>query len=445
MTSKNTPKRKKKAAAPRKAAAKKPSSRQKIKADEAVKARTEEAPVSVAEAKAEKATVETPAEGGQDKARPQEGAGVKPRPKMPAPAAERQRRTFTGIVAWLALALSIGALTGAGYLVFDHWRTSKSVQDGDAALARLNRTLNATQDSLANLEQRLGSLAARDMASVGELQSLERRLNERLQDLESLPGRVGNLEGAISSLRGISTGVRDAWLLAEAEYYMQIANAQLQLAGNPHLAGLALSYADDRLMQLADPALTEIRRALSDELRSIEVMERPDIEGVTLMLASLASVVDSLPLRQEVDASDEETDEIDPDLSGFDRALALLKRAVGEVVTVRRTDEAIEPLAAPDAVYFLRANLALQLQAARLALLRNEKEIFEQSLDDASIWLARYYDTESAPVQSTLATIAEIRDGLFSVSPPDISESLRLLRQHVTLSGSATPPVAEPD
>lgn len=445
MTSKNTPKQKKKAAATRKGTAKKSPSRQKAKADDTVEAKTEAAPVSVAEARAKKAPVETPAEGGQDNVRPQEGARVQPRPKMPPPAAERQRRAVTGIVAWLALALSVGALTGAAYQVFDNWRTSKSVQDGDAALARLNRTLNATQDSLTNLEQRLGSLAARDMASVGELQSLERRLNERLQDFESLPGRVGNLEGSISSLQGISTGVRDAWLLAEAEYYMQIANAQLQLAHNPHLAGLALSFADDRLLQLADPALTEIRRALSDELRSIEVMERPDIEGVTLMLASLAGVVDSLPLRQEVGVSDEETDEIDPNLSGIDRALASLKRAVGAVVTVRRTDEAMEPLAAPDAVYFLRANLALQLQAARLALLRNEKEIFEQSLDDAATWIARYYDTESAPVQSTLATIAEIRDGLFSVSPPDISESLRLLRQHVTLSGSATPAVAEPD
>ena len=175
--------------------------------------------------------------------------------------------------------------------------------------------------------------------------------------------------------------------------------------------------------------------ALSDELRSIEVMEKPDIEGVTLTLASLASVVDSLPLRQEVDVPDSETGEIDPELSGMDRALASLKRAVGDVVSVRRTDEAAAPLTAPDAVYFLRANLGLQLQAARLALLRNEKEIFEQSLDDANKWLTRYYDSESAPVQSALETIAEIRNGMFSVSPPDISKSLRLLRQHVTLSG----------
>jgi uroporphyrin-3 C-methyltransferase len=376
-----------------------------------------------------------PAEEPRVEIRPQETDSSGPRFEATSPEPPRQRRGSTGFVGWLAVILALGALTSSAYLVFDNWRTGSSGQENDAALASLDGTLSATRDSLNSLEQRLDSLASRDVASVGELQSMERRFNERVENLGSLPGRVSNLEGSIASLQGISKGARDAWLLAEAEYYMQIANAQLQLAGNPHLASLALSFADERLLQLADPALTEVRRALSDELRSIEVMEKPDIEGVTLTLASLASVVDSLPLRQEVDVPDSETGEIDPELSGMDRALASLKRAVGDVVSVRRTDEAAAPLTAPDAVYFLRANLGLQLQAARLALLRNEKEIFEQSLDDANKWLTRYYDSESAPVQSALETIAEIRNGMFSVSPPDISKSLRLLRQHVTLSG----------
>ena len=150
-------------------------------------------------------------------------------------------------------------------------------------------------------------------------------------------------------------------------------------------------------------------------------------------------------MRQEVETLDTSAGEVDPELSGMDRALASLKRALGDVVSVRRTDEAAAPLTAPDAVYFLRANLALQLQAARLALLRSEKEIFDASLDDASDWLNRYYDTDSAPVQSALDTIAEIRDGTFSISPPDISESLRLLRQHVTLSETKALPRVEPE
>jgi uroporphyrin-3 C-methyltransferase len=378
-----------------------------------------------------------------DEARPKQPDATGPRFTTPPTDPPRQARGSSGFIGWLALILAIGALTASAYLVFEEWRSGLSKQEDDAASARIDETLNATHDSLNSLEQRLDSLASRDVAGVGELQSVERRLNDRIANLEALPGRVGNLESTIASLQGISKGARDSWLLAEAEYYLQIANAQLQLAGNPHLAALALRYADERLLQLANPALTEVRRALSDELAAIEVMEKPDIEGVTLTLASLAGVVDSLQLRQEVDVPDSEPGEIDPELSGMDRALASLKRAIGDVVSVRRTDEAAAPLTAPDAMYFLRANLALQLQAARLALLRSEKEIFEQSLDDASEWLTRYYDTESAPVQSALQTIAEIRSGMFSVSPPDISESLRLLRQHLTLSGSEAPSDSE--
>ena len=92
------------------------------------------------------------------------------------------------------------------------------------------------------------------------------------------------------------------------------------------------------------------------------------------------------------------------------------------------------PLIAPDAVYYLRTNLALHLQSARLALLRGEQAVFEQSLDDAAAWLRQYFDADSQQVSSALATIGEIRGGLFDIAPPDISESLRLLRQFNTLA-----------
>ena len=91
----------------------------------------------------------------------------------------------------------------------------------------------------------------------------------------------------------------------------------------------------------------------------------------------------------------------------------------------------------PDAEYFLRTNLTLQLQIARLALLRGEQAIFQQSLDDASTWLQTYFDTESAQVASAVATLAEIRDEVFTVAKPDISESLRLLRQFNTIAETA--------
>ena len=347
----------------------------------------------------------------------------------------------SGLVTWLALLLSATAL-GAFALAYLQERDAVgAMSDSDANVATLSASVRANRDSLAALEQKVTVLGTTNASGNVEIDALEQRLNSRLRQLEVLPARLSNIAATVSSLQGISTGARDAWLLAEAEYYMQIANAQLQLAGNPELARLALKLADERILQLADPGLTEVRRALSDELRALEVMDSPDTEGITLTLASLASVVDSLPLRQDVVVQAADSTALDPDLTGVDRAYASLKNALGGVVSVRRIDETMQPLIAPEAQYFLRANLALQLQAARLAVLRSEEAIFSQSLDDAAAWLNEYYDTSNTAVQSTQQTIAEIRGSVFSVAVPDISHSLRALRQFNALAEATAQPV----
>ncbi len=77
-------------------------------------------------------------------------------------------------------------------------------------------------------------------------------------------------------------------------------------------------------------------------------------------------------------------------------------------------------------------------------MLRGEETVFQQSLDDASAWLTEYYDTGSAPVESALQTIADVRGSVFSVAVPDISESLRLLRHFNALADAVATPVVEP-
>ena len=356
---------------------------------------------------------------------------------LPAPNTEVADRKGSGGIAWLALFIALVAAAGIGYTIFHDWRAESAATQSASSLAELRGQLASFTESLASLDRSFAELTEADSRTTSELNALQADLENRISLLDSLPSRMSNLENSISTLQGVSTGARNTWLLAEAEYYMQIANAQLQLAGNPHLAALALGMADERIVQLSDPALTGVRRALSDELAALDVMEKPDIEGITLTLSSLARVVDSLPLRQAASADGDEDTAVDPDLSGAKRAWASVKGAVSGLVKVTPPNETAAPLMTPDAVYFLRTNLTLQLQAARLALLRGEQAVFEQSLDDAAEWLDLYFDAQSAQVRGAKATLAEIRGGLFAVAPPDISESLRLLRQFNSINESA--------
>ena len=338
-------------------------------------------------------------------------------------------------VAWFAVLLSLIAIAAIATVVVKDWlaEDDKGSLNNLASIEGLDGRVKQSADSLAALETRVGQITHPDYS--GDIAAVRSDVEDQIRLLNSLPSRMTSLESSVASLAGISAGARETFLLAEAEYYLQIGNAQLQLANNPRLASLALGMADERVTQLSDPALTAVRRAISDELVALEVMDKPDLEGATLTLASLARVVESLPLASTKFTDDSDGDE--SERSGVDRAWGSVKDAMSGLVKVTPPDEAKLALVSPDAEYFLRNNIALQLQSARLALLRGEQAIFEQTLDDTSALLDAYFDKSSPQVESAQLTIAEIRADVFTTSAPDISESLRLLRDYRSLRESS--------
>ncbi len=339
-------------------------------------------------------------------------------------------------IAWLAMFLSLITIAGVGYLLLENLRKQDEADARSQALATVQRELDASSQSIDSLLGNITDLSDDDSRATASIADLRRDIERRAELLDSLPPRMSNLERSVAALQGVSIEARNTYLIAEAEYYMQIANAQLQLAGNPYLASLALEQADDRLLQLADPALTITRAAIADELAALDGMEKPDIAGATLMLASLARVVDSLPMRSAASDAAATTDAGDSELSGAARAWGAVKDAASDLIRVTPPDVDRVALLTPDIADLARSNLSLLLQAARLALLRGEPDIFQQSLDDADDWLETYFDTGSQPVRSARQTMAEIRSEYAAVVPPDISQSLRLLRQYKTLAES---------
>jgi len=317
-------------------------------------------------------------------------------------------------IAWLALFLSLLTVAGIGYLLLEKMRTDNSADASSEAVAAVERDLDASGQSIDKLQRDINELSAGGTRTTSAIDSLRRNIDQSADLLDSLPVRMSNLERSIAALQGVSIEARNTYLVAEAEYYMQIANAQLQLAGNPYLAAL-----------------------VADELAALEVMEKPDIAGVTLVLASLARVVDSLPLRSAAGAAAAEAAEEEDELSGPARVWAAVRNATSGLIKVTPPGGDQAALITPDVADLARSNLSLQLQAARLALLRGEQEIFEQSLDDADAWLGLYFDTRSEQVRSTRQTMAEIRAEYASAAPPDISQSLRLLRQFKILAENA--------
>ncbi len=371
-----------------------------------------------------------------------DSVGESPGTEPPALTAKPGR----SIVGLLALAVSIVALAGVGLVYLS--REDAPEQDLDfarpAEVSAVSAEIDALRGSLAALEERIDAIAGIGDESAASRRQLQdsiareiRGLEERLQAYDSLPPRVGNLENAVASIQGIETGARDTLLLAEAEYYLQTANTLLTFAGNVELAKTALGMADDRLVSIGNPALNNVRQAISDETTALDGVAVVDIESNAILLSSLARLADSLPVRSlDADAEVPGAESVEePGAAG--KAWNAIKEAVGDVVKVTPPGGEETPLLLPGSEPLIRSNLSLQLQAARLALLTGEQAIFEQSLDDADTWLGQYFDGRSLQVQSARETLAEVRGLQLETELPDISESLRLLRQYEALSGSA--------
>ena len=72
-------------------------------------------------------------------------------------------------------------------------------------------------------------------------------------------------------------------------------------------------------------------------------------------------------------------------------------------------------------------SLDIELQIGRLALIRNERDLYQRSLQAVTERLDRYFDTESAEVIAALATVEKAATVELPDELPNISGSLALL------------------
>ena len=326
------------------------------------------------------------------------------------------------LLAILALLIAVASIAGSYIL----WR---QLNDARQELAgndeQTKSSINAIRPEVSTLQTKLDSLETQMDTQLDrglkEVNTKQQLLQESLQSLQVELGKEQS----------------DDWVLAEAEYLMRIANNRLLLERDISTAIAALSIADTRLRDIGNPALIDVRRQLSDEITRLEAIEDPDITGMGLTLRSLQERVGLLPVKGEsttelhqTPANGETQAVADTgETSGWKRFLNQVWTALKSLVTIRRVNQDDSPLMPPEQRGFLKQNLRLQLETARLALFRNDDVSYHSSLETASDWLTKYFNTEAGSTASMLDAVERLNEAKLDQPLPDISGSLNSLRQ----------------
>ncbi|CAM3487647.1 uroporphyrinogen-III C-methyltransferase [Halomonas lysinitropha] len=298
-------------------------------------------------------------------------------------------------------------------------------------------------------QQRLASLPG-DVASqsdIGELQSDFGELQGQLESAES--ERDAALDSAISDLRSEFSDYRSSvnetldqvldelsreqnaderdWLHAEAAYLLRLANQRLQLERDVEGAAALLRTADERLREADNPALMPVRREIASELAALDSVPQVDRSGLYLALNAQQEQLAGQPLAQDIEEAAAADALEETPSGGWQEQLARFGGELKDLVTVRKHDQALEALISPEQESYLRQSVRLVLEQSQLALLKEEQELYEASLDKALTLIRGYYDTSTSGVQAVIERLEALKQRSIRPELPDISDSQQAL------------------
>jgi len=310
----------------------------------------------------------------------------------------------------------------------------------------LQQLAGAQSGTESRLENRLEPLQSA-LSGMGEtLRNERQQVDLQIEEILRKQQHTGDQVSMLAALVGRS---EQGWSLAEVEYLLRIANQRLQLQRDVKTARLALQAADARLQELADPQFLKVREQLAKELASLQTVTHVDSDGVSARLGVLMALVDELTVEgsKYQPPVETETEQSVDTLTAQDwRELpALLWSVVSDLFRIREHDKPVSPMLPPEREYFLRENLRLQLSAARLALLRDDNVQYQAALSTARHWLDEYFSASDAQVKEMQAQLERLSAVDVTPTLPDVSASLRLLRQRLKLSERQSAPAVRTD
>ncbi|MAA74008.1 MAG: hypothetical protein CMN28_04825 [Salinisphaeraceae bacterium] len=333
----------------------------------------------------------------------------------------------TPILAFIAFLLALLGLV----LDFTLW------QWGDVEFAEFDDRIDTVERGLETSVQdlvlpRVAKLKSEQSALAESIGSLESNLSELDESLDQTRLQTSDLADKVE-------GGRTRWKLLEIEGLLLAANERLQLHRDIDGAIEALSVASLRLSRLNDPRLFNLRSQVTEEIAALEALPQPDIQGLAMKLSSLMQQMPQWPLASDAPDSFDKADENDSGFSLPEPSWAHFKTSVMEafdkLVTVRRSEGQYEPLMPPQQEFFLRQNVLLKLQTARLALLQRNTATYRDSLEESREWLGNFFAAESAPVKNAMEQLERMQRVELAWQEPDISGSLTGLRDYLRKLG----------
>ncbi|WP_417329419.1 uroporphyrinogen-III C-methyltransferase [Halomonas cupida] len=325
----------------------------------------------------------------------------------------------------IALVLVLLVIAGLGFIGWKGWQLQQA----------MNARIDQLKEGAANVEQ------VRELTEkTGQLESgVNERRQAMTQTIDGIKTEFTDyktevnqtLDRVLAELSKEQSADSRDWLHAEAAYLLRLANQRLQLERDVEGAAALLRTADNRLREADNPALVPVRRAIAEELAALQGVPRIDRTGLYLALNAEQEQIAGLPLAQDIEELTADTTIAEAPSGPWQEQLSKIGSELKDLVVVRHHDQALEALITPEQESYLRQSLRLVIEQAQVALLKEEQDLYEASLDKSIKLLEGYYDMDDSGVQAVITSLTELKSESIHPELPDISASQQALASFI--------------
>ena len=373
-------------------------------------------------------------------------------------------------VSWFALLLSLVAMGAGGYAWYLTAVDSKlSMGQSENRYEMMNQRVSGFElqqtdlgAQIAQLKIRLSQadteITERIRSIRNELEFQQAAVSEQIKvSTESVQSQADSFKTDFSTLADSIEIMRsqlgkslDSWTLEEVEQLLFVAQQRVEFSGETELAVKALQLADARLEQLADPALSALRKQIAADISALEGVVKEDGVGLLNNLALLSEEVYKLPLAGDfssdsfdstsssasVDSTAGEANSQPADQGALDSivqpvsdAAAAFMESLGDLIQVEKNGKSLKPVVSDHVRQLTYERARLYLEAAQIAYVRKDAALYENRIQSVHQWVEQNFDTGSADTAQWLTRLSEIPSSYTVPVVPEISGSLEAMRQ----------------
>lgn len=238
------------------------------------------------------------------------------------------------------------------------------------------------------------------------------------KDIDTIWKKIDELNNKFTDYRKLENKIISEnhynWIINESDYLINLIAIHIILNGNISSAIESLEILDNRLSFLQYPEIVNLRKSIRADLLNITQKNYVDITSASLDVDYISNVIDKLPSYIDNIIVNNKNDNIlinndiqdikknqNTHITWYRNILDDIKNSAINLVSVRKIKGDFLQLSSPDQIFFVKENMKLKLQDARIALLNRNEVIYKSDLNFVKNYIDKYFDINSKIVQDT--------------------------------------------